>query len=531
MEEKVLELKTGLADFKTREENYNSILEIARGRHSVLQTEINKHEQKAEAYNKLTQNLTDLKERYDGLEDDVKRIGDDQQEQEKRLDSIASEIEGQEDLQSQAESKKTNIKDELSNILPIAEDYPRQRDQVKEKITAAKTQKQILTDEKESIAGGSCPIKENTCPLASVENKEKKKKTINTKLFKLNIVLKRQLKDLEIIEDGIEREEKQNEYEKFLKLQLAQGDSALNESKILIGQLNTREKESQRFIKKLEEQYERATDECRDAVEDIKKTKEEIAEMKIVDASELIKEQNKLTIEIEDKVEALDDIKTKYIKAESSIEEIGKRIEEFVEMKKNHEKLCDDQRTYKYIVKMLTKEIPHQLIEAALPEIEGYAQEFISDLSNGRMGLYFVTQKELKKKDKETKENLKSDGLELELDIDGNRKKYALCSGGERTRGDIAIHLAYAVFLLNRSGAKLESLFLDEVASSLDRDGKQNLINLLNKLISEYGFKMIFLISQDDRLNKLFDNIITIHKTSEGSKICYQSKTMDQESA
>jgi len=81
------------------------------------------------------------------------------------------------------------------------------------------------------------------------------------------------------------------------------------------------------------------------------------------------------------------------------------------------------------------------------------------------------------------------------------------------------LHLAYSVFLVSRGGFKFETLFLDEIAASLDAEGSDTLIDILQEIMSEYGFKKIFIISQDDRMKNRIDNVITIVKTEEGSVI------------
>jgi len=188
------------------------------------------------------------------------------------------------------------------------------------------------------------------------------------------------------------------------------------------------------------------------------------------------------------------------------------------DLKKEVISLEEDKNVIDFSIDLLSKDIPHVLIENAIPEIQDNTNSFLDKLSNGRMSIEFQTEKTLKHKDADG-EYVKSDAMDLMLTLDNKTYKYALYSGGEKNRADFAIHIGYAVFLLQRSGHQLETLFLDEVCSALDDEGRETLVDLLHELHMDFGFKKIFLISQDYRLKKMIDQQISIIKTSEGSKI------------
>ncbi len=209
-------------------------------------------------------------------------------------------------------------------------------------------------------------------------------------------------------------------------------------------------------------------------------------------------------------------------------EQIGKEkvklhiLKDSIEKNKRYKKelnsLDDEKRLLTYCIKMYGNHIPHLLLENALPEIENYSKRFLNKLSKGRMDIEFRTKKTLKTKDINNEEKIK-ETFDLILTLDDKKYNYALFSGGEKSRADVALHLAYSMYLLNRSGAKLETLFLDEVCSALDEEGKEILIEILKELMVEGYFKKIFLITQDQTLKKMIDDVLIVVKTENGSMI------------
>lgn len=367
---------------------------------------------------------------------------------------------------------------------------------------------------------GDCPIDSPKCSRNSEEVHNCKIKKINSSIFSMNKKINSKKKELGVLKENINEQVSQSSKMKSLQssifdieneIKTSETDKTLNSERLK----TAKDQMEERFS-----DHENSINVFKDLDVKFKLKKEEFECLENINISSI---KSKLNI-CEDNIvgyrASIQKLDSQSSRVEGSIDVHKEKLKEVAKWNDEFNDMNDKRHTYLYNIKMFSKDIPHQLIEAALPEIEDYAQEYLTILSQGRMNIEMKTQRETKKKDKETKEVVMSDQLHMELEVDGVTKKYALCSGGEKTRADIAIHLAYATFTVNRSGAKIRSLFLDEVGMALDDTGKKALVSLLDMLISKAGFKQIFVISQDEKFNKLFDCTLTVKKTSNGSVIC-----------
>ncbi len=157
--------------------------------------------------------------------------------------------------------------------------------------------------------------------------------------------------------------------------------------------------------------------------------------------------------------------------------------------------------------------VPALLIEQALPQIEEKANELLDRLSNGTMSVRFVTQAEYKDKKrddmKETLDILISDGA--------GTRDYEMFSGGEAFRVNFAIRLALSEVLARRTGARLQTLVIDEGFGSQDTQGRQRLIEAINTV--SHDFAKILIITHLDELKEAFPNRIEVEKTPRGSSV------------
>jgi exonuclease SbcC len=157
--------------------------------------------------------------------------------------------------------------------------------------------------------------------------------------------------------------------------------------------------------------------------------------------------------------------------------------------------------------------VPALLIEQALPEIEGKANELLDRLSNGAMSVRFVTQAEYKdKKRGDLKET-----LDIQISDGAGLRDYELFSGGEAFRVNFAIRLALSKILAQRTGARLQTLVIDEGFGSQDTQGRQRLIEAINLVKGD--FAKILIITHLDELKEAFPNRIEVEKTPNGSMV------------
>ncbi len=157
--------------------------------------------------------------------------------------------------------------------------------------------------------------------------------------------------------------------------------------------------------------------------------------------------------------------------------------------------------------------VPALLIEQALPQIEEKANELLDRLSNGSMSVRFVTQASYKDK--------KRDDLKETLDIvisdPAGERDYEMFSGGEAFRVNFAIRLALSEILAQRTGARLQTLVIDEGFGSQDAEGIQRLIEAINTVRSD--FAKILIITHLDELKDAFPNRIEVEKGERGSRV------------
>jgi len=178
------------------------------------------------------------------------------------------------------------------------------------------------------------------------------------------------------------------------------------------------------------------------------------------------------------------------------------------------EELAQKIKNHKTLERAFGKDgVPAMLIEQALPQIEEKANELLDRLSNGAMNVRFVTQAEYKNK---KREDLK-ETLDIQISDEAGTRDYEMFSGGEAFRVNFAIRLALSEVLARRTGARLQTLVIDEGFGSQDAEGRQRLIEAINQVQGD--FEKILIITHLDELKEAFPNRIEVEKTARGSSV------------
>jgi exonuclease SbcC len=157
--------------------------------------------------------------------------------------------------------------------------------------------------------------------------------------------------------------------------------------------------------------------------------------------------------------------------------------------------------------------VPALLIEQALPEIESHANDILDRLSSGGMSVKFETQREFKDK----KRDDRKETLDILIRDGAGEREYELFSGGEAFRVNFAIRLALSRVLARRSGARLQTLVIDEGFGSQDADGRQRLIEAINLVRGD--FAKILVITHLEELKDAFSARVEVTKTPSGSQV------------
>lgn len=157
--------------------------------------------------------------------------------------------------------------------------------------------------------------------------------------------------------------------------------------------------------------------------------------------------------------------------------------------------------------------VPALLIEQALPEIEVQANKVLDRLSTTGMSIQLHTQAEYKdKKRPDLKET-----LDIIISDEVGVRPYEMYSGGEAFRVNFAIRLALSRMLSARTGARLQTLVIDEGFGSQDADGVQRLVSTINAIKDD--FAKIIVITHLEELKGAFPTQIEVIKTPSGSQL------------
>lgn len=197
------------------------------------------------------------------------------------------------------------------------------------------------------------------------------------------------------------------------------------------------------------------------------------------------------------------------------------QVDVLVELKARRERLSMDRvnkeifvAKYKQLERAFSKDgVPALLIEQALPQIEGRANELLERLSGGDMSIKFITQAEYKDKNREDFRET----LDICISDSVGTRDYEMYSGGEAFRINFAIRLALSEVLAQRAGAKLQTLVIDEGFGSQDARGRQKLIEAINLVRKD--FSKILVITHMDELKEAFPVRIDVEKTIRGSQL------------
>ena len=152
--------------------------------------------------------------------------------------------------------------------------------------------------------------------------------------------------------------------------------------------------------------------------------------------------------------------------------------------------------------------IPALILESqAIPQIETEAQRVIDELGLPYR-IELLTQKE-------NKTGGVRDTLDVVVHEPNGVRCYETYSGGEKTRLELALRIALARLIANRSASQVGLLALDE-PSFLDSAGHSQLADVLRSLVE---FRTIVLVSHDEALVDAFDQKVVVVRDERGSHI------------
>ena len=156
------------------------------------------------------------------------------------------------------------------------------------------------------------------------------------------------------------------------------------------------------------------------------------------------------------------------------------------------------------------KGIQAMIIEAVIPEIEEEANLLLSRMTDGRLSVRLLSQRE-------TLKGSAVETLDIEVADELGPRNYALFSGGEAFRINFAIRVALSKLLARRAGARLQTLIVDEGFGTQDAQGRQRLVEAINSVQDD--FELIVVVTHLEELKDSFPVRIDVFKTPQGSEI------------
>ena len=160
--------------------------------------------------------------------------------------------------------------------------------------------------------------------------------------------------------------------------------------------------------------------------------------------------------------------------------------------------------------------IPHQIIRTIVPRLTATANTILGQMTGGKMGILFKTEKVLKS-------NSKKEVVTLDIFIEEFGKAslpYLSKSGGEKVKASLSVILALAEIKSSSAGIQLGMLFIDE-PPFLDSEGIQAYCDALETIQRRYTGIKIMAITHDPTMKARFPQNLDVIKTDKGSKVFY----------
>lgn len=180
------------------------------------------------------------------------------------------------------------------------------------------------------------------------------------------------------------------------------------------------------------------------------------------------------------------------------------------ELCKQRDVLKTDIQDYAWLTEAY-KRTPILMLENAIPVLEDEANRILDKISASGMRLRIETQKALKSKDELV------DTVDIVVRDRVGERPYEAFSGGERMRLDLALRLSLSKLIATRSGAKIQTLIIDEAFAPLDDDGISRMRSCLAFL--EQAYPLVLVITHDDDLRDSLGAQIVVAPGADGSTV------------
>ncbi len=494
--DKISETQTLLRDFS--KVDYSKNLAELQKQTTLLQVKqtdlLSKKEKQVEKQNKLNNKIIKLTKKLKVVDDNIQDIdklekdlisqSSDFKEVIKDIDKTLSEFNDISNLLDEIETNITqyesdNINEQYSEFQTLQQS----RDEFQIEIDKLKVEVKNKLDKTEKLKGvtwdENCEhCMSNPLTLDAIEtekNLEKDKELAAAYLEKKN----KMDKEIEALNPIIEQKEKYDEY----KSSLVEAEFRERELKTNLQYFKERKKNINSSIETIEQDI-KQYNEQKSNIKYNKKIKEDIQ----VVQNDLDDVEDVIVNLTSDITEVHADIKV----GDSEMKNINNKIKEIEELENKNQ-------AYRYYLDAVRRDsVPYELLEKAIPTIEGEINNILGQLVDFQM-------------------SLEMDGKNINSNIvydDVNQWPLELSSGMERFISSLAMRVG----LINVSNLPRSNfLAIDEGWGTMDSDNINSVYNLFQYLKTQFQFALI--VSHVDSMRDAVDTLLEITKDTEYSKI------------
>ena len=494
--DKISETQTLLRDFS--KVDYSKNLAELQKQTTLLQVKqtdlLSKKEKQVEKQNKLNNKIIKLTKKLKVVDDNIQDIdklekdlisqSSDFKEVIKDIDKTLSEFNDISNLLDEIETNITqyesdNINEQYSEFQTLQQS----RDEFQIEIDKLKVEVRNKLDKTEKLKGVTwdedCEhCMSNPLTLDAIEtekNLEKDKELAAAYLEKKN----KMDKEIEALNPIIEQKEKYDEY----KSSLVEAEFRERELKTNLQYFKERKKNINSSIETIEQDI-KQYNEQKSNIKYNKKIKEDIQ----VVQNDLDDVEDVIVNLTSDITEVHADIKV----GDSEMKNINNKIKEIEELENKNQ-------AYRYYLDAVRRDsVPYELLEKAIPTIEGEINNILGQLVDFQM-------------------SLEMDGKNINSNIvydDVNQWPLELSSGMERFISSLAMRVG----LINVSNLPRSNfLAIDEGWGTMDSDNINSVYNLFQYLKTQFQFALI--VSHVDSMRDAVDTLLEITKDTEFSKI------------
>lgn len=197
------------------------------------------------------------------------------------------------------------------------------------------------------------------------------------------------------------------------------------------------------------------------------------------------------------------------------MEQIEKLKEEISVLQNRELEAAKETAAYEILKTAFSQDgIPHQIIRTIIPKLTAAANTILGQMTGGKMGIDFKTEKVMKS-------NSKREVVTLDIFIEEYGKSslpYLSKSGGEKVKSSLSVILALAEIKSSAAGIQLGFLMIDE-PPFLDSDGTQAYVDALEAIQHRYPALKVMAITHDQEFKARFPQSVEVYKDEKGSHV------------